>query len=139
MPNRDGGHGGAAQDGQKRRTGKMIYSRPSETDRRKGKRDEDEKDPERHCISAGRGRRAGHDRGCDYAVVRPASYHGVHQTPAGMFIGSRSILRGVFSAFHFDSAFDADAKAGRRTNLPRPGCGWLFWPWAQTISPRESV
>jgi hypothetical protein len=56
-----------------------------------------------------------------------------------MFSGSRSTFRGVFSAFHLDSAVEALAFGGRFTNLPRPGRGWEFWPQAQTTSPRLSV
>jgi len=68
------------------------------------------------------------------ATANAATY-----TPAGIFIGSRSTLRGEFRSFHLLSARAADEKAGRGTNLPRPGCGCEFWPQAQITSPRESV
>lgn len=62
-------------------------------------------------------------------VAHPAHYSlcdhlplcGQTQTPAGMFSGSRSILRGVFSAFHLLSARDGLAAGGRFTKRPRPG------------------
>ena len=42
-----------------------------------------------------------------------------------------------FSSFHAASALCGAGNAGRGTNLPRPGCGWLLRPSAQTTSPRR--
>jgi len=69
-------------------------------------------------------------------VIRPAA---VPQTPIGICSAERVTARGAVISFHFESAWLTAGNGRRLTNLPRPGCGWSFWPCDQTTSPRDSV
>ena len=50
----------------------------------------------------------------DHGVASPVG----HQTPAGIFAGSRITARGAVSAFHFDRALFGAENGSRGTNWP---------------------